>query len=312
MRKTTVHILSIVTSALLTMAGASLTVISCTKTTVPDTDASPEGAITFSGVDTKAAVEDASEIKEFYVWLYRDGRPLLNKERVYLQNGYWVYDNLQQWQSGTNAFGAFYPTSLDDGQIEVTMQSGDRGIVIEKFDGSDADDDLLVAYYSRNFDQSNPDTSPVPLEFSHLLSRVSLAGVSAGPDITITDIIFSGMAVYGTYNEDGQEKWKPIIDDDAPAGSFEVKDIDLSSDGAEIVLLADLLLIPQQVEETAITVKYKMDGEDQPEENFVLPSSPEWNEGKSYKYVLGFGSADVKLSIKVEDWIDGGDKIIEW
>ena len=120
------------------------------------------------------------------------------------------------------------------------------------------------------------------------------------------------MQAYGTYNEDGQEKWKPIIDDDAPAGSFEVKDIDLSSDGAEIVLLADLLLIPQPVEETAITVKYKMDGEDQPEENFVLPSSPEWNEGKSYKYVLGFGSADVKLSIKVEDWIDGGDKIIEW
>ena len=70
MQEKTVRILSMVASAFLFTAGVSLSVISCSKAIVREEEPGHENAITFSGVDTRAAVEDASGINEFSVWGY--------------------------------------------------------------------------------------------------------------------------------------------------------------------------------------------------------------------------------------------------
>lgn len=220
MRKTTVHILSITTSALLSMAGASLAAISCTKTTASGTEASPEGAITFSGVDTKAAVDTPNDISSFSVWGWysddaagTDAVNVFDAEKVSkIADGSWTYDGLQFWQSGKQYdFYALYPaveTLTTGGAADDITCDASGALSITGFDSTKGHD-LMTA--SRT-DMSGNTPQTVSFTFSHELALVSFVGQSEGSNAWIESIELSGVKIKGNYNSSSNPSWS-VSDD---------------------------------------------------------------------------------------------------
>lgn len=233
MRKTTVHILSITTSALLSMAGASLTVISCTKTTAPGTEASPEGAITFSGVDTKALVNSADDIASFGVWGYyvpddvlatgEDAVQIFSGETVSKgeSNGDWSYEGpLRFWQEGNSyRFFAAYPHDIHG--FSLSTGDGATGydpyISIADFDVKNSKEDLMVAQTGyMKYAEGGQAPGTVAFTFDHTLSALKFI-VKADPatleanegfGIRILSASLYGIPVKGSFsNEDLKGHW---------------------------------------------------------------------------------------------------------
>lgn len=300
----------------------------CTKTVV-DISETGDGYIRFSTVVSRAAVEEAADIHEFGVWSYNDDSRELSDEKVYLSNGSWVYDNLKKWTDGVFMFGALYPYGLSEdvisgAEFQIDKDSGVADdFKIPYYNGSSAEHDLMTAVYTRNYSSSSPDMSPVIFNFKHLLSRIRIDAMSGSGNVTVNSVEFSGMGVYGTYNEDSPDDWYLIpIGTETPAGSFSIPDADIALvPGSSVSLFEeDLLLIPQEIQKEpaggfpSITLKvgYTQDGDAQPrEKTFTLPETPVWEMGKSYRYILKFNMEDVGLSVKVLDW-DVVDTSVEW
>ena len=347
MRKTTVHILSIMTSTLLTMAGASLTVISCTKTTAPGTEASPEGAITFSGVDTKAAVDTPGDIRSFSVWgWYSDGTAgtdavnVFNADKVWKSADGWTYDGLRYWLSGkTYYFYALYP---DTGALNGVSCGQDGTLEVNGFDASATGSSTvdLMAARSTGLDGSNPE--PVALTFGHLLTRIRFAvklssDIPAGYKVNVTSIYFTAYSSGDmTYAADAADPlWTP------DANSFDRFALTVANGGltGEAVIASggendpetvspdgyDLLMIPQsmsQNSEVSITYTLKNDvpaGDSgywsmTDTANINLESRPVWEPGESLTYTIMISNYNVSLQLSVGDWEDGnsGNEDIEF
>lgn len=313
MRKTTVHILSITTSALLSMAGASLAAISCTKTTAPGTEASPEGAITFSGVDTKAAVEDASEISEFSVWGYYTpedaSSAVFNKVKVTKEDNQWKYDGLRFWQSGKQYnFYALYPaveTLTTGGVAEDITCNASGALSITGFDSTKGHD-LMTA--SRT-GMLGSDPQPVAFTFSHMLSKVSIIGKVQGGSATVTSAMLTDLIVVGNYNK----SWSNSNTSNTSVSND--SDTELSALGAN-VFGKDMLLVPQSTNAVKFSIEYNTDTETGKTETFSLSFSeiPNWEPGKSYRYTFTIiGDYIVFDDPTVRGWNDavGGNVVID-
>ena len=87
-----------------TVAIAALAAAACTKTTV-STKSDDGSYIHFSTAVSRAVVDDASDISEFGVWLYKDNTSVLTNQKVYLSGTSWLYDDLQKWTDGPHLFG---------------------------------------------------------------------------------------------------------------------------------------------------------------------------------------------------------------
>ena len=313
MRKTTVHILSITTSVLLTMAGASFTVISCTKTTAPGTEASPEGAITFSGVDTKAAVEDASEISEFSVWGYYTpedaSSAVFNKVKVTKEDNQWEYDGLRFWQSGKQYnFYALYPaveTLTTGGVAEDITCDASGALSITGFDSTKGHD-LMTASCTGML---GSDPQPVAFTFSHMLSKVSIIGKVQGGSATVTSAMLTDLIVVGNYNK----SWSNSNTSNTSVSND--SDTELSALGAN-VFGKDMLLVPQSTNAVKFSIEYNTDTETGKTETFSLSFSeiPNWEPGKSYRYTFTIiGDYIVFDDPTVRGWNDavGGNVVID-
>lgn len=303
------------------LAVAAMMAAACTKTVV-STESDDSAYIRFSTGVTRAAVNESSDIDEFGVWLYHDTTPELSDERVYLSGGSWVYDNLRKWSDGTFMFGAFYPYGLSKDVIDGVSFLLDKSagtadeFMIAYYNGSQAEHDLMTAVYTRTYDSSAPDTSPVTMQFRHLLSKVRIEAESGSGNVTVNSVEFSGMGVYGEYNEDVDNGWMIIPEgNNTPAGSFSVSGTDVVlAPGSPVALFQeDLLLIPQNVTSAfVLKVRYTEGGDMQPQEKtFTLPDTPDWEAGKSYRYTLKFNMENVGLSVKVLDW-NAVDTSVEW
>ena len=296
-----------------TLAIALLAAAACTKTAV---NVQPDGSsyISFSTAVSRAAVDDASDISEFGVWLFKDTSPVLAGERVYLSGGSWVYDNLCRWTDGPHLFGAFHPYGLPDNVINVVLEVDKEQGTADEFeivyyDGSSGEHDLMTAVYTRTFDSAAPDTSPVTLLFSHLLSRIRVEAVAGSGEVTLNSVEFSGMGVYGTYNYQTDDKWE--VSPFGDPGSFTASGLTVTAGTSTPVFKEDLLLIPQDVTSSiTLKVNYTSDGETR-DRTFTLPEATDWEMGKSYRYTLKFNMEDVGLSVSVADW-DVIDTSVEW
>lgn len=298
------------------LAIAAFAAAACTKTAV---SVQPGGSayISFSTAVSRAAVDDASGISEFGVWLFKDTSPVLAGERVYLSGGSWVYDNLCRWTDGPHLFGAFHPYGLPKNVIDLVLevdkeQGTADGFQIRYYNGSTGEHDLMTAVYTRTFDSAAPDTSPVPLRFGHLLSRIRVEAVAGSGEVTLNSVEFSGMGVYGTYNYETDDKWVVTrIGEHTPPGSFTVSDLTVAAGTPTPLFKEDLLLIPQDVTSSiTLKVKYTSDGETR-DRTFTLPEATDWEEGKSYRYTLKFNMEDVSLGVTVADWTVV-DTSVEW
>lgn len=311
MQKTTVHILSIVTSVLLYMAGASLIAISCTKTTAPGTEASPEDAITFSGVDTKAAVEDASEINEFSVWGYYtpvDASSIVFDEvTVTREDSQWKYDGLKFWQSGKQYnFYALYPPveTLRAGAADDITCDASGALSITGFDSTKGHD-LMTA--SRT-DMSGDNPQTVDFTFRHELALVSFVGQSEGSNAWIESIELSGVKIKGNYNSSSNPSWS--VSDDY---TFKRESFDLPSVPTDI--FGEIMVIPQSLgDEYKLTVQYEYQGIDNTGQTkeIILPDSvTQWEAGKSYRYTFTIVGDYILFSTpEVNAWSESSGGII--
>ena len=312
MRKTTVHILSITTSVLLTMAGASFTVISCTKTTAPGTEASPEGAITFSGVDTKAAVEDASEISEFSVWGYYTpedaSSAVFNKVKVTKEDNQWEYDGLRFWQSGKQYnFYALYPaveTLTTGGVAEDITCDASGALSITGFDSTKGHDLMTASCTGMSGD--TPKT--VDFTFSHELALVSFVGQSEGSNAQIISIKFSGVKNIGNYNASLSPEWTVSGNHVYEEASFELPSVPTD-------IFGEIMVIPQSVnDDYKLTIEYEykgIEGTSQTKEISLPDSVTKWEAGKSYRYTFTIVGDYILFSTpEVNAWSESSGGII--
>lgn len=286
------------------------------------------GAIAFGvSPESRAPIEDAADIKAFHVWAYRDDQQVFTKELVSEVNGQWTYSPLQQWQKGHYIFGAFYPTTLTDEQVDVQLfvqkeGEGNGGIAIVYFECMKGEDDLLVASHVRDYDGTNSEA--VNLEFKHLLSKVSIEAKAAGTEqeVTIHSATFSGMAMVGTYKYDEANGGVYLPDGtwnawrnhpEAVIGKLNAENITLPANGTAEQLFSDLLLIPQELtSDFKVTLNCTVDGVEEKLEA-TLPTLPAWEEGSAYRYTLTIAAKeDLKLTVKVLDWVDEEDASVSW
>ena len=158
---------------------------SCINVT-PDSGDQAEHYIGFtSSVGTKAPVESSADMKEFAVWGYytdADGNYVdvfgrIDQEdtgvEVRKENGAWVYDNLRRWQLGVPYdFFAVYPTDVSGISLQSTA---DPYLTIANYSMSDnIGSDLMLATAPNIIYNEGEATQPVPLTFSHLLSRIDI------------------------------------------------------------------------------------------------------------------------------------------
>lgn len=325
----------------LLLASGLPAVTSCDK--VPAGEQPGDTPIAFnSAVSTKAPVESENNMTEFAVWAaYNDmsGDPVsmvMDGIRVYRSTSTgneWTYDDIKLWRDGQWEFSALYPYPQSVNQDGNNIIEADcyaqkaegqleKGVYIQYYDGSAADIDLMLAEDSRQYPDGG--AGAVQFKFSHILSKVSLAVKSEGnAEITVTDLKFSGMGVYGCYNfndafsKEWQDRWIIISMVDVPKGEFSLTQSVSIGPAQTVTVLENLLLIPQTPGDGTnghdlinIEVSYTLNS--QPETKTVsLPSSPAWEPGRHYRYTLSVGSADVTLNIDVEDW-DEKDYSVRW
>ncbi len=320
-------------------------VTSCDK--VPAGEQPGDTPIAFnSAVSTKAPVESENNMTEFAVWAaYNDmsGDPasmVMDGIRVYRSTPSgdgWTYDDIKLWRDGQWEFRALYPNpqSLNqdgnnileaDCYVQKTEEQSEKGVYIQYYDGSAADIDLMLAENSRQYPDGG--AGAVQFTFSHILSKVSLAVKSEGnAEITVTDLKFSGMGVYGRYNyndgsetsaEEWQDKWRIITHTvgegdsmvDVPVGEFSLTQSVSIGPAQTVTVLENLLLIPQTIPESqvSIDVSWKYNGKAHSSSIF-LPAA-EWLKGSSYMYSLSI-YADAELAVEVVPW-NGNDLVVEW
>ena len=315
MRKTTVHILSITTSVLLTMAGASLAAISCTKTTAPGTEASPEGAITFSEVDTKAAVEDTSEIGKFSVWGYYTpedaSSTVFDEVTVTREDSQWKYDGLKFWQSDKQYdFYALYPPveTLKAGAADDITCDASGALSITGFDSTKGHD--LMTASCIGMSGNTPQT--VSFTFSHELALVSFYIQRGGLWETDDDIKvsaeLSSVSLKGKLMHNAESSlssWSELY-----ASTLHESGIMLTLETPGKFIFNNteddsLLMIPQNIESVALSVTYSSSKQEEQTRSISITSTTilEWEAGKQYRYTLTIQpNAIVFDDLKADEW----------
>lgn len=308
---TRLHIFSLIALLLLTVS-------SCEREPLPQ-----NAYISFAPdlASTKAPVESAGDISEFAVKVYRDQTEILppstNEKWTIVSkesDGAWRYEPLQPWSHGTFYFGAVCPVPADDRHFEAQLMlpkdgSGETfGMQINYYRCPEtADEDLMIAEQTVEYDSQNPNVEAVVMNFRHLLSRISIVAQAANEGISIQSVTFSGMHVCGKYDDSGdgttagttQAHWTAITE--YPAGTPVAKGtFTFTPDsgpqpltpGNQYPILTNLLLIPQNPSSATISVTYTITYDDSttPSEPItraiILPSAPLWEPGTAYTYTF--------------------------
>lgn len=301
------------------MAGASLAAISCTKTTAPGTEASPEGAITFSGVGTKAAVEDASEIKEFSVWGYYTpedaSSAVFNNVKVTKKDNQWKYDGLRFWLPGkTYDFYALYPATETLTEInaadEIAYNSSGE-LTITNFDATYGHD--LMTASRTGMSGNNPQT--VDFTFRHELTRLSFMLETNA--VTVVSSVLYGVDYKGTFTKNAaSSSWSPSEDGTATLDSSPFKVDNPTVSEGTVTLFDDILMIPHSdLTEAVLTISYYQNASSSEIETLSLRLSDAdvkaWEKGQSYRYTLQLNMGSISVNVSVRPWVQENTSV-EW
>lgn len=160
------------------------------------------GNPTKAGLPTDGQVTTAN-IEHFFVYANTDATTtVFTGEKVYKQNGMWVYDNLKQWSASNYKFAAFAVKDDNPLPVEVGSASFDYGsntLTITDYISDDENQrDLLMATSATDLSYQNV---PVVFTFKHALSMVKFTFKSSLGDnypITITNFKITGVNTKGT------------------------------------------------------------------------------------------------------------------
>lgn len=292
-----------------------LLAVSCTKHS-PEQDRS---AIAFAPAPhTKSIVEAPAYMQSFAVWGYftpegnTASEEIFSRTKVYRPDdgfGNWTYDSPRYWTEGSYSFYAVHP---DTTAVKAACTDG-TGLTID-FSSPAADIDLMTAAATRTYSAADPASADaVPLDFGHLLARVSIVVSTQGGEITINSLTFSGMHLSGTCSYTpaaasaaDQVMW--TVDDGAQDGTglFTLVSADETLSGERTY--ADLLLIPGQAPSAStVTLVYTVGSGEEETVSMNLPAAPLWECGKRYTYTITVKPGSAKLNIHVNDWNELGD-----
>ena len=275
-------------------------------TIVSQRESGPDEPITFASFlpdVTKAVVNNEEDMEDFAVWMYIDGAPSLEQERVYNADAassspLWTYDSKRFWTEGNYNFYALHPNPADGSGITAACTA--YGITSITLNSPNADIDLMTATASRDYPLGGD--GAVAFTFEHLLSRVSFVAATGSDNIIVNNLTLSGIAFSGTYASSG---W--VLDETSSISA--VSGIAVSTSGTTDLL--DMLLIPQTISaECILTLGYSADGQ-KVEKTLIIPASPEWVAGKSYVYTLMLHYTDATLTVSVEPWVVE-DIAVQW
>lgn len=303
MKRTPRHTL-LRTAAALTLLLPALT--ACTI--VSQRESGPDEPITFASFlpdVTKAVVNNEEDMEDFAVWMYIDGAPSLEQERVYNADAassspLWTYDSKRFWTEGNYNFYALHPNPADGSGITAACTA--YGITSITLNSPNADIDLMTATATRDYPSGGD--GAVAFTFEHLLSRVSFIAISEGVIVNVNYIELSGLTTQGKYSE--TTGWSSVGEPGSyPANSTDrITDINITENGT--YLLNDLLLIPQNQSICKFTVHYTLThGDGSTEEvkrSFDLPASPAWQAGGAYRYTMTIESDDIVFSAGIAPW----------
>lgn len=315
MKRTPRHTL-LRTAAALTLLLPALTACTIVSRTVPAAD-EPITFASFLPDVTKAVVNNEEDMEDFAVWMYIDGAPSLEQERVYNADAVsssplWTYDSKRFWTEGNYNFYALHPYPADGSGVTATCTAD--GITSITLNSPKADIDLMTATATREYDPADPTTaSAVAFTFEHLLVKISIVvrteGLGTGT-VSLMNLQLTGPELTATYYpqsgwSDLPEKESTLIDykPDAPSG------VVLIDKGVTIV--EDKLLIPtDQPSAYSVVINY-MDGSSQKTSTAELPSIPIWQPGESYIYTLTIKGDYIGFDRPlVDDWDDADGGII--
>ena len=261
---------------------------------------------------TKAVVNNEEDMEDFAVWMYIDGAPSLEQERVYNADAVsssplWTYDSKRFWTEGNYNFYALHPYPADGSGVTAGVTAD--GITSITLDSPNADIDLMTATATRDYPGDGD--GAVAFTFDHLLSRVSIQAEAGAGNVQITSLTFSGMYDGGNYNP-ATASWD--FTGRAADGSISLPEgsgpIDISPESS-VLLLSDLLLIPQTpTQSCTIVLQYSVSGQPRTPVTLPIPSEPVWEAGRQYVYTVSV-AADVTMTVDVVDWTVY-DFNIEW
>lgn len=304
----------------------SLLAVSCSKSSMVETNQNVVSQICFDNLTTKAEVTEASQIEAFGVFAEQNGTSqgdvfvsLLENERVYRDdNSDFKYDNTRYWMNNsTFRFFAYYPHlsgSNATGITAITPTSNATGFPdfnISFVTPETADADMLVD--SKVISIADEPTYPtVDFKFSHAVSKVKLQIAKHGKNsenlIKITSIVFGGIAKSGTYNT-LTEEWSDHADKLSLSSFSAETPLELGVNDITFHDVITGMFIPQDINYNSISIRINYDfytsngeGEWVPDEesytaNSYLPIG-EWEPSKSYVYKLTLSAVDNNISFK--------------
>lgn len=267
--------------------------------------------ISFGSAITRAAVEpDKTGMENFLVWGGVDGLNNLfdgvavSPQGHYAGTRYWVPGKLHR-------FDAVHPHGLAD------VSCAETGVIVVKgFDTSlnrgSAAIDLMTASVAGLGYNEGETPNPVPLTFSHRLSRVKFV-IATDANVTITDVRLWGLAYKGdfTTRPDAASVWSNLTHGSQNDTPFQEPEQILLEKGHTFDLLGgELLLIPQSVTDPvtfSMTWTYAENGMSR---TVTVPLSQaglaRWEQGKSYQYTatIPLPATDITLKVDVLDWND--------
>ena len=193
---------------------AASAMLGCDNEHTPSVPVDP-GVIGFGNVTTRA-VDSADDINEFPVWACMADpsadyyAPILTNERVYKgDDGQWTYDNTRLWVNNSHFFflsvfsdADTYPL-FEESKVDLAGNGGQYMIyTMDVTIPNTADFDILTAFnYTNTSGQYN---ETVPMQFSHLLTKVNLKirqDFNKDPDFDyfITKVTITGIKNSGTF-----------------------------------------------------------------------------------------------------------------
>lgn len=244
-----------------------------------------------------------------------DADKVFDGEKVYKDNGMWVYDNLKKWESGkTYRFAAFAvkDESLPTGN--AAFDYGSHTLTIADYISDNGNQrDLLMA---TSIQTLNPQNEAVKFTFKHALSMVKFTFKSSLGDknpITISDFKITGVNTTGTakIGTDNTVKW---TSSSVPATTG----TEFTDDEWDNVTTSDsqssdeFVFIPQGDVTVTVTFTATVAGLDpKPLKAVINLGTDAWKPGLRYNYIATITGTDMDViefaPPVVEDWNDYTD-----
>lgn len=312
-----------ISSILLRAALPAALLTACTTTVTDDIEAGEESvsrAINFgTPALSRSAIDNANDaaFNAFKVWGWNapasggTSAVEFDGEMVSRNSNLWTYEGQRYWQDGrTYNFYALYPNGMDNANY-----NSDGTLTVSDFDCSGTGDDAVDLMAAARTDMSGNAPEKVAFTFGHELARLRFTVTSEGDPLTVTSALIYGFPYKGTLSKTADvSTWNDLTSASENDTPFRLTDVQLTSDALSSSLWGDVLLIPSEPIDNALTYRYDGDTETHTAEIPLKTADvTAWVKNQSYSYTVNIpqNSVDVTLTVTVANW-EIRDANVEW